>query len=73
MSLSQYKVSLASLYAIVSFEMKSRLEDAPIDSSTFAPMEVPDLSNCMDMTFSLCLLNSRDSSTTFTANENDLS
>jgi len=47
-SFSQYLVSLASLWAIFIFEIKSFLEDAAMASSIFAPIEVPDLTICRE-------------------------
>ena len=45
---NQYFVSLASLFAIESFEIKSFLDWAAIASSTFAPIEVPQRRICLD-------------------------
>lgn len=51
-SLNQYSVSLHSLYAILILERKSFSDCAPIASSIFAPIEVPDLTICFDKTVS---------------------
>lgn len=52
-SLSQYLVSLASFDASDILCMKSLLDCAANDSSTLAPMLVPDLNNCFERTYSL--------------------
>ena len=52
-SLSQYLVSLASFDANDILCMKSLLDCAANDSSTLAPILVPDLNNCFERTYSL--------------------
>lgn len=54
---NQYLVSLASLLAIEILQIKSFLDCAAVDSSTFAPILVPYLSNCFDKTSSFSFLN----------------
>ena len=56
---NQYFVSLASLLAIAIFEMKSFFVCAAVASSMFAPIEVPDRSNCFDIMNSFFVANSR--------------
>ncbi len=47
-NLSQYLLSLASFKAISSLWIKSAVLCAALDSSTFAPMEVPERISCFD-------------------------
>ncbi len=56
---NQYFVSLASLLAIAIFEMKSFFVWAAVASSMFAPIEVPDRSNCFDIMNSFFVAKSR--------------
>ncbi len=53
---SQYLVSCASLYAIETFDDKSLRDIAALASLRLAPIEVPDLSSCLDKTYSFLIV-----------------
>lgn len=52
-SCNQYNVSRDSFDAIANLAQKSFFDCPASDSTTFAPIEVPLLSNCLDRTYSL--------------------